>query len=146
MPNDYMDSEYRSDSQVRATTIRRFPSPRSPHRDKGTDFMLTGFHQLQGIRYYVYHGHHDDGSLSEFTVDADVRLLRKHGIALQELPLLCRRLLEKQNPETSPKAVTFTEELMKEQADQRAALKQAAQQKKKSYRRFRPAQLGRDPR
>lgn len=142
MPGNHTDSEYRPDSEVRNTTIRRFPS-RSQHRDKGTDFMLTGFHQLQGIRYYVYQGRYDDGTSSEFTVDADVRLLRKHGIALQELPLLCRRLLEKQNPDSSLKAVTFTEDLMKEQADQRAALKQAAQDKK-AYRRFRPAHLGRE--
>ena len=142
MPHDYMDSEYRPDSQMRITTIRRGAPSRSQHRDKGAEFILTGFHQLQGIRYYVYQGQHDDGNLSEFTVDADVRLLRKHGIALQELPLLCRRLLEKQNPDSSVKAVTFTEDLMKEQADQRAALKQAAQEKKKAYRRFRPAPSG----
>lgn len=146
MPNDYTDLEHNPDAQVRTTTTPRCASPRSLHREKGTDFMLTGFHQLQGIRYYVYQGQHGDGSSSEFTVDADVTLLRKHGIALQELPLLCRRLLEQQNPQASLKAVTFTEDLMKEQADQRAALKQAAQEKKKTYRRFRPAHLGRDHR
>lgn len=140
MPNEYTDSEHRPDAPVRSTTTRRFGSPHSHHRDKGTDFVLTGFHQLQGIRYYVYQGHLDDGTSSEFTVDTDVRLLRKHGIALQELPLLCRRLLEKQNPDASLKAVTFTEDLMQEQADQRAALKLAAQAKKKTYRR-RPARL-----
>ena len=144
MPNDYLDSQSRPGSQVRTTPIRQSASPRTQHRDKGADFMLTGFHQLQGIRYYVYQGQREDGSSSEFTVDADLRLLRKHGIALQELPLLCRRLLEKQNPDASPKAVTFTEDLMKEQADQRAALKHAAQEKKKTYRRFRPAHVGRD--
>ena len=139
MPDDYRESEYHPDSQLGNPTIRRCGSARSQHRDKGNDFILTGFHQLHGIRYYVYQGQHDDGTSSEFTVDADVRLLRKHGIALQELPLLCRRLLEKQPPDSSLKAVTFTEDLMKEQADQRAASKQAAQEKKKAYRRFRPA-------
>jgi hypothetical protein len=107
---------------------------------------LTGFHQTNGIRYYVYQGQHDDGSSSEFTVGVEVRLLQKHGIGLQELPLLCRRLLEKQNPDASLRAVTFAEDLMKEQADQRAALKQAAQDKKKTYRRLRPAHFGRDRR
>lgn len=141
MPNDYTDSEYRPGSQVRTTTNRRCALPRSQPRDNGTDFMLTEFHELHGIRYYVYLGQHDDGLLSEFTVDADVKLLRKHGIALQELPLLCRRLLEKQNPDSCLKAVTFTEDLMKEQADQRAVLKRAAQEKKRAYHR--PAHLRR---
>ncbi len=144
MPSDYADSDVRPDSDVRATTIRRCTSGSSHRRDKNTDFILTGFHQADGIRYYVYQSQHDDGSSGEFTVDADVRLLRKHGIALQELPLLCRRLLEKLNPDASLKAVTFTEDLMKEQADQRAALKQAALEKKKAHRRLRPAHLGRD--
>ena len=146
MPNDDTSSEYRSDSHGRIAAIRQPASARSQHRDKGADFVLTGFHQLHGIRYYVYRGHPHDGSLSEFTVDADVRLLQKHGIALQELPLLCRRLLETQNPDYSLKAVTFTEDLMKEQADQRAALKRAAQEKKTAHRRVRPAHLGRDHR
>jgi len=144
MPNDHTDSEYHLEPHARATTMRRCTSPRSQQRDKNTDFILTGFRQTNGIRYYVYQGHHDDGSSSEFTVDAEVRLLQKHGIGLQELPLLCRRLLEKQNPDVSLRAVTFTEDLMKEQADQRAALKKAAQDKKKTYRRLRPAHFGRD--
>ena len=144
MPNDYTDSECHPGSHVRAASIRRCASPRSQHRDKSTDFILTRFHQLGGVRYYLYQGQCSDGSSSEFTVDADVRLLQKHGIALQELPLLFRRLLEKQNPDASRKAVTFTEDLMKEEADQRAALKRAAQEKKKAYRRLRPAHLGRD--
>jgi hypothetical protein len=146
MSTDHTDSEWRLEPPVRATPVRRCPSPRSQHRDKNTDFIMTGFHQAEGIRYYVYQVQHEDGSVSESTVDADVRLLRKHGIALQELPLLCRRLLERQNSDASVRAVTFTEDLMKEQADQRAALKQAAQAKKKVYRRPRPSPFGRDHR
>ena len=146
MPHYYPDSDQHPDSQVRVTPIRRCVSPGSQRRDKGTDFILTGFHQIHGIRYYVYQGQPDDGSSTEFTVDADVRLLRKYGIALQELPLLCRRLLEKQNPVASRNTVTFTEDLMKEQADARAALQRAAQAKKKIYRRVRVDHLERDPR
>lgn len=146
MSNDYTDAECHPESHVRGPTIRRCTSPRSQHRNKNTEFTLTGFRQTNGIRYYVYQGHHCDGRASEFTVDAEVRLLQKHGIGLQELPLLCRRLLEKQNPDVSLRAVTFTEDLMKDHADQRAALKQAAQNKKKTYRRLRPAHFGWDRR
>ena len=130
-----MDSQHRPDPQLRAPAIRDSTPVRSQHRDKNTDFIMTGFHQTDGIRYYVYQAQRPDGSLSESTVDADVKLLRKHGIALQELPLLCRRLLEKQDTHDALRSVTFTEDLMKEQADHRAALKQAAQDKKKTYRR-----------
>src|SRR5581483_7798890 len=111
MPQDYPDPEYRSDSPVRATPIRPSASPQSQHREKSMVFILTGFHQAQGIRYYVYQGQHEDRTSTEFTVDADVRLLPKYNIALQELPLLCRRLLENEHPDASRPAVTFTEDL-----------------------------------
>ena len=146
MSNDYTDSEFPVESHAPGTTIRRCPSPRPQARDRSTNFILTGFRQTNGIRYYMYQAQHDDGSSSEITVDAEMRLLLKHGIGLQELPLLCRRLLEVQDQHASLRAVTFTEDLMKEQADQRAALKQAAQAKKKTYRRTRPAQFGQDRR
>lgn len=146
MSNDHADPDYRPDSHVPAVNVRPYTSARPRRRDKSTDFILTGFHQAQGIRYYVYQSQRDDGSLGEFTVDADVRLLQKHGIALQELPLLCRHLLEKLDSDTSLRAVTFTEDLMKEQSDLRAALKQVAESRKKTYRRLRPAHLGGDSR
>src|SRR5215469_18411941 len=103
MADDYIHSEWHPESHAQATTIRRSPSPRSQHRDKSTEFTLTGFRQANGIRSYVYQCQHDDGSSTEFTVDAEVSLLKKHGIGLQELPLLCRRLLEKQNPDVLPR-------------------------------------------
>jgi|SRR5579871_2461317 len=123
-------------------TIPRSPSPRSRHRDKSTELILTGFRQANGIRSYMYQCQHEDGSSSEFTVDAEVNLLQKHGIGLQELPLLCRRVLEKQNSDVLLRTVTFTEDLMKEQADQRTALKQAAQNKRKPHRKPRPGLSG----
>ena len=52
------------------------------------DFTLTGFRQERDIRNFTFRGDNDDRTHSEFTVAADVSLLRKYGIALQELPLL----------------------------------------------------------
>ena len=95
------------------------------------DFTLTGFRQERDIRKFTFRGGNDDRTHSEFTVAADVSLLRKYGIALQELPLLCLRLLEQQTPISSPEVVIFTEELIREHADQCAALKRAAEQRKK---------------
>ena len=143
MPNDHVDLELQqAGSQQPSAAFRRSPAPRSQHREKNTDFMLTGFHQEHGIRHYVFQCSNNNGTSSEFTVEADVRMLRKYGIGLQELPLLCRHLLEKQNPGSPVRAVKFGEDLMKEQADRRAALKQAALGKKKVYRRRRPEPLG----
>lgn len=106
------------------------------------DFTLTGFLQDREIRHYRFQATGDDRTRREFTVDADVSLLRKYGIALQEVPLLCRRLLEQHALSGTVKVFIFSEELMREHADQCEALKRAAQEKRKSYRRPHSNRLG----
>ncbi|MBZ5579555.1 MAG: hypothetical protein LAP40_23590 [Acidobacteriia bacterium] len=106
------------------------------------DFTLTGFLQDREIRHYTFQGTEEDRTRRQFTVDADLGLLRKYGIALQELPLLCRRLLERNAPSREVKVVTFSEDLMREHADECAALRRAAQEKKKTYRRPKSNRLG----
>jgi len=123
---------------------RRSVTPHPQKKRENTGFLLSRFHQEDGIRHYTFERADDGGTSTEFTVDADVRLLRKYGIALQELPLLCRHLLEQQEVGAPERAVTFTEQLMKEQADRRAALKQAAEEKKKVYHGRRPARPAQD--
>ena len=138
-----MDSEVRKPSAKPGTGApRNGATSHSQNHRKTTEFVLSRFHQEDGIRYYIFQRPDDDGASIEFTVDADVTLLRKYGIVLQELPLLCRHLLEKQDAGSPSRAVTFSEDLMKEQADHRAAVKQAAQLKKKVYHRRSPDQLG----
>lgn len=99
------------------------------------EFTLTGFRQDRDIRHYRFECTDSHRSRREFTVDADVTLLRKYGIALQELPLLCRHLLEKDAPGSSATVLTFSESLMREHADHCQAVKRAAQDKRKGYRR-----------
>ena len=141
MANDEQASTHES-----AATSRRCAITHSQNHGKNADFILSGFHQEHGIRYFVFERPNDGGTSTEFTVGADLRLLRKYGIVLQELPLLCRHLLEKQDVDCPATAVTFSEDLMKEQADHRAALKQAAQERKKGYRRRLPTRPGQDRR
>jgi len=66
---------------------------------------LRGFRQERDIRHFTFKGANDDRTHSEFTVAADVSLLRKYGIAVQELPLLCLHLLEQQTPISSAEVV-----------------------------------------
>ena len=126
---------------LRTATPRRAVTPDSKKNREDKGFILSRFHQQDGIRHYIFERPNDSGTSTEFTVDADVRLLRKYGIVLQELPLICRHLLEKRNVGSPARAVTFSEELMKERADHRAALKQAAEEKKKAYHWRRPARV-----
>ena len=99
------------------------------------EFTMTGFSQDQGIRRYKFKALTMDRTSHEFSVDTDVALARRYGISLQELPLLCRRLLDRDAPTQETRAFTFSEELMREHAEQHAAALRAAQEKRKTHRR-----------
>ena len=128
----------------RTAASRRNVTSHSKKTHEETGFLLSRFHQLDGVRHYIFEHPNDSGTSTEFTVDADVRLLRKYGIFLQELPLLCRHLLDKQDAGLSARAMTFSEELMKEQADHRAASKKSAEEKKKTHHGRRPGRVGQE--
>ena len=70
----------------------------------------------------------------EFTVSADMGLLVKHKIPLQELPLLCRALLEDQNGAGPAKAVIFTETDMLVYVQRRTTAKDEADKKRAQHR------------
>ena len=99
------------------------------------EFSMTGFSEDHGVRRYTFKVAIANRTSQEFTVETDVALLRKYGIALQELPLLCRRLLEKIAVSEEGHVLTFSEELMREHAANCAAVLRAAQEKRKSHRR-----------
>ena len=69
------------------------------------EFVLTGFRQDANVRRFAFQRVAGDHSRTEFTVSADMSLLVKHKIPLQELPLLCRALLEDQQQAGPGKAV-----------------------------------------
>jgi hypothetical protein len=76
------------------------------------EFLLTGFKQGDTVRRFHFDGIGTDRSRKAITVCADMTLVRKHRIRVQELPLLCRRLLETiQEPELAT-PITLTEDHM----------------------------------
>ena len=106
-------------------------------------FILTGFTQDTGFRVFAFEGVAIGQIRTVFTVRADLALSRRYGIAMQELPLLCRSLLDRQEESThnpdetgeSDHALTFTEEEMRACADKRAADRALAALKRKAPRR-----------
>jgi hypothetical protein len=75
-------------------------------------YIFTGFRQVNAVRQFAFDCVADDRSRTQVTVGADLALARKHFILLQDLPLLCRRLLETSDDSTRPERLTFTEDNM----------------------------------
>jgi hypothetical protein len=102
-------------------------------------FILTGFTQDREFRVFAFEGINADRVRTPFTVRADLALSRTYGIRLQELPLMCRAILEgrEKGPEDedAQNALTFTEEAMRLHASNCSAARALAAQKKKAPRR-----------
>ena len=94
-------------------------------------FILTGFTQDLGFRVFTFEGVAADRTRTAFTVRADLALLRKYDIRMQELPLLCRGLLERRDESAEGRILTFTEGDMNRHSADCAATKLAAAQKRK---------------
>ena len=75
-------------------------------------FILAGFKEVLGCRTFAFEGVATDRSRTEFTVSIDLALTRRYSIRLQELPLLCRAVLERTHEDASQRAFTYTEEDM----------------------------------
>lgn len=107
----------------------------NPDGDRPIEYVLTGFNQEHNIRRFAFDGIDGDRTRTKFTVAVDVSLIRKYAISIQELPLLCRHLLEVQAAATPNRTITFTEADMIGHADRRAAAELAAEQRK-IHRKF----------
>ena len=75
-------------------------------------YVLTGFTQEVGIRVFRFERIGNDQVRTEFTVRADLAMSRRYDIRMQELPLLCRLLLERSEGAEEQRAFTFTEDQM----------------------------------
>jgi hypothetical protein len=104
-------------------------------------FTLTGFSQDAGFRVFAFEGLRADRSKTKFTVRTDLDLIRNYGIRVQELPLLCRALLERLDETGQERTWTFTEDEMRLHAAGCASAKDAAQ-RKKAARKPAPNQAG----
>jgi hypothetical protein len=105
-------------------------------------FNLIGFSQDTGFRVFAFEGAAAGRVRTEYTVRADLGLTRKYGIRVQELPLLCRGLLERAGEGEQKCTTTFTEEEMRLHAQNCAAARDAALQKRKSPRTPHTHQIG----
>ena len=73
------------------------------------EVLLVQFYEANGTRMFVFHCVGADRSRTTVSVSADVTLARKYDIRLQELPLLCRRLLDAIPEEGLQASFTLTE-------------------------------------
>jgi hypothetical protein len=117
-------------------------------RSTKMQFVLTGFTQDLGCRVFAFEGIAVDRMRTPFTVRADLALSRRYGIQIQELPLLCRSVLERRDEASETQTFIFTEEEMRTCATARATAKDEAAQRRKPPRRHSTEGLGaawRDP-
>jgi hypothetical protein len=77
-------------------------------------YIFTGFQDSNAIRHFAFDCIAHDNSRTRVTVDADMALARAHNILLQDLPLLCLRLLESAEDRPASTHVIFTKEDMLE--------------------------------
>ena len=104
-------------------------------------YMLTGFTHDKVFRVFEFEGVADDRVRTQYTVRVDLTLMRKYGIRVQELPLLCRGVLDKRDETVVQKSFTYAESDMTVHADASAA-RTAAIQKRKVPRRPSGENLG----
>lgn len=115
---------------VAAATERK---PAEPKVDK-KQFVLTGFKQTAGIRIYAFEGVLDR-QRSDYTVSVNLALIPVYGIRIQDLPLLCRELLEQRLDPEEASTMTFTEDAMRLHAERASTARHEAEQRKKAPRR-----------
>ena len=104
-------------------------------------FILTGFRQDMGFRVFAFERKETDNSRMEFTVKADLALIRRYDIRVQELPLLCRGFLERREADVTipaykdSRTLTYSEDEMRACASIRTAAKNEAARKRKPPKR-----------
>jgi hypothetical protein len=95
-------------------------------------FSLMGFSEDTGFRVFAFEGVAAGRTRMKFTVKTDLALIRRYGIRMQELPLLCREILERQGEGDEKCALIFSEDDMRLHVLSRAEAYNSAMQKKKS--------------
>ena len=96
---------------------------------------LVGFTHDDGFRVFSFDRLGDDHVRTRCTVRANLALIRRYGIQVQELPLLCRGLLDRSEEGNEIQSLTFAEGDMRKCANDRAAIREEAARKRKPWRR-----------
>lgn len=97
-------------------------------------FILTGFTHDSGFRVFSFERAETGQPRSAHIVRVDLALIRRYEIHVQELPLLCRSLLERMSAPAGP-VTTFSEDQMRQHADGRDTARRAAADKRKAPKR-----------
>jgi hypothetical protein len=105
-------------------------------------FSLTGFSQTGSFRLYTFQGVTSDRMHREVNVGVDLNLARQYAISLQELPLLCWKLLEGEPGVGEVYSLTLSEEERLRISEQRAEVQREAEQKSKNRRRPPSSKVG----
>ncbi|MGH9416344.1 MAG: hypothetical protein ACRD01_06915 [Terriglobales bacterium] len=92
-------------------------------------YALTGFKQDLGFRVFSFERTGAEPR-STATVRANLDLARKHGILAQELPLLCREVLDHAPQTGSVTNLTYSEDAMLACIGARRAQRELAARKK----------------
>ena len=93
-------------------------------------YILTGFTHDMGCRVFAFEAVGKDRVREQYSVRADLALIRKYGIPVQELPLLCRGVLERRDEDGDQQAFTYSETDMRRRADDRPAVRAASANRK----------------
>jgi hypothetical protein len=95
------------------------------------EYVLAGFRQVDNVRLYYFDARGENLKPGQqATVSADLNLVRKYKIPLQELPLLCRRLLDLR---ADVETIVFSEPDMVRYVSERAAAQAALKEKRKAH-------------
>jgi len=104
-------------------------------------FALTSFTDESSLRRFTFELVGSGPPRTTMVVVADMALVRKYEIPLQELPLLCVRLLQSWTADADSTAV-FSEKEMIEYANRRKEAKDLAERKRHMYRAAKPGAEG----
>lgn len=100
-------------------------------------YLLMAFRQHDNVREYSFKGTGPDMTPVDFIVDVDLALVRRHRIPMQDMPLLCRRLLEEKSVSEPELRITFPEERMQDLARRAEAEKASQESRRRGF--FKPA-------
>ena len=108
--------------------------------------VYMGFrHETTDVRLYSFEGVVSEGIRKGFLVTADVSLLTKHHIRIQEVPMMCLRLLESSaevEPQLELLVLSETDMVAHVCAKAAEAEKAASAKKKRPFRAANPVALG----
>lgn len=96
-------------------------------------YLLTGFTQIAGIRVYAFEGRVDARRI-DYTVEVNLALIPGYGIRIQDLPPLCRDLLQKWAERDETSAFVLTEQSMRAHAEELARARSDVEHRKKQPR------------